>query len=141
MSKRGPIIIVEDDIDDQNLLSEAIKTIGLKNEIIVFDNAATAITYLLETQQQPFIILSDINLPGVNGLEFRRRILSNDYLKRKSIPFVFISTTNRIETINEAYSLVVQGFFIKKNNYEEIMADIALICSYWKACRHPNNEY
>ncbi|HJW17017.1 MAG TPA: response regulator [Flavisolibacter sp.] len=136
---KGPIVIVEDDIDDQEIYSDAIRAIQVPNEIRYFDRADKAIDYLLATQEQPFIILSDINMPQVNGLEFKQRIQDNDYLKEKGIPFVFISTNASASAVRLAHQLSVQGYFQKPGSFEAIKDMLRTLFNYWELCRHINN--
>src|SRR5688572_21224079 len=93
MSKQGPIMIIEDDRDDQYLLEEVFSLLNIKNELKFFENGNKALQYLNTTTDSPFIILSDVNLPGMNGPEFKRTINENPALRRLSIPFVFLTTT------------------------------------------------
>lgn len=139
MSKKGPIIIIEDDIDDQTLLTSVFAAMEVKNPLKVFDDAIAAFDYLANTREQPFLIICDINLPKIDGFEFRNMILESEYMRRKSIPFIFLSTSDRREIVDRAYELVVQGFFTKKNHYSEMVKDVEMIYAYWSACRHPNN--
>lgn len=135
----GPIILVEDDVDDQELIKEIIHSFNLPNKILIFNNGHDVLDYLRKTTEQPFLILSDINLPKLNGLELRKEINSEQGLKEKCVPFVFLSTTANKKTVFEAYDLTVQGFFKKSNAYEEFRAMLKLIIDYWFLCRHPNN--
>ena len=140
MSKTGPIIIVEDDIDDQEMIREAVEELGVKNELVFFDRSIKAFDFLKSTSQQPFLILSDVNLPLQNGIEFKRQIDEDRYLREKSIPFVFYSTAVDKNSIDTAYKdLTVQGFFKKQNRYEEVKNDLKLIFDYWNTCKHPNS--
>lgn len=137
---RGPVIIVEDDLDDQEIYSEAIRIIGIPNEIRFFEGAHTALNYLYTTKEQPFIILSDVNMPAMNGLEFKARIQEDDYLKNKGIPFVFISTNATKQAVVKAHTLSVQGYFQKPNNMEEIKNMLKILFDYWERCKHINNS-
>lgn len=139
MSKKGPVLLVDDDADDQEIFKEVYKSLSYENLLRIFDNGGALIDYLLETSEKPFLIISDINMPLMSGLELRKKITENDYLRRKSIPFVFFSTAATPATINEAYLLTVQGFFQKDATLPQIKEQVALIMSYWKHCRHPNS--
>ena len=140
MSKLGPIVIVEDDLDDQEMIQEAMEEVGIKNELVFFDRSLKAFEFLKSTTQQPFLILSDVNLPAQNGIEFKRQIDEDRQLREKSIPFVFYSTAVDKNSIDTAYKeLTVQGFFKKKNKYEELKKDLKLIVDYWTTCKHPNS--
>ena len=140
MSKLGPIVIVEDDLDDQEMIQEAMEEVGIKNELVFFDRSLKAFEFLKSTTQQPFLILSDVNLPAQNGIEFKRQIDEDRQLREKSIPFVFYSTAVDKNSVDTAYKeLTVQGFFKKKNKYEELKKDLKLIVDYWTTCKHPNS--
>jgi CheY-like chemotaxis protein len=136
---KGHIIIIEDDKDDQEMYVECIKAIGIPNEIRFFDNAVEALDYLLNTEDQPFIILSDINMPGMTGLELKKQIQDNPYLCTKGIPFVFISTNASSVSVRHAHALSVQGYFEKPHTIEAIKAMLLTLFDYWKMCKHINN--
>ena len=139
MAKSGPIIIVEDDADDKEVLQEILKELQVTNPIIWFTQSDDALAYLKSTPEQPFLIFSDVNLPRKNGIEFKRAIDSDPQLRRKSIPFIFYSTSVAQGLVNEAYTqMTVQGFFQKPNSYDEIKSTIKLALDYWGLCRHPN---
>ena len=138
MSDLNPIIILEDDIDDHEIFTEALNALGVKNELIIFTDATKALDFLLVTPKQPFLILSDINLPGMNGLIFRSVIQQNEYLKSKSIPFIFFTTGTSKQQVKAAYDLTVQGFFIKPSSFIVLQLQLKAIVDYWSSCLHPN---
>ena len=138
--KSGPIIIVEDDVDDKVNMEEIFGELNIKNKIVWFSRTEEAFHYLKTTKEQPFIIFSDINLPGENGLNFKRRIDEDEELRRKSIPFIFYSTSTNQKEVNEAYmQLTIQGFFQKHTGYEKMKSELKLIYEYWQVCKHPNS--
>ncbi|MGZ5255600.1 MAG: response regulator, partial [Flavitalea sp.] len=100
MSRIGPIIIAEDDVDDQQIMVEVFESLSIKNPIRFFTDGQDVLEYLLTTKEKPFIIISDVNLVRMNGLELRRRITADEKLRRKSIPFVFLTTsTNHLSVM------------------------------------------
>ena len=137
MAKQGPILIIEDDLDDQYLLEEVFSSLDIKNELKFFANGKVALEYLNVTNDKPFIILSDVNLPGMNGPDLKRSINKNDRLRRKSIPFVFLTTTADPKAVEEAYDLLVQGYFQKANKISDLKNMIKMIIDYWMNCRNP----
>ena len=139
MSKLGPIIIVEDDPDDQEIIKEIFQNLQIKNQVLLFENGVPALEYLIATSEQMFLILCDLNMPGMNGLELRRQVDKNRELKLKSIPFVFLTTTASGKIVKEAYEMSVQGFFQKPSSFKEFESLIKSIYDYWQQCRHPNN--
>jgi CheY-like chemotaxis protein len=139
--KSGPIIVIDNDVDDQEVFEDVLKSLGVSNELVLLDNCNDALNYLKTTADQPFVIFCDVNMPGLSGIEFKRRIDDDQQLRRKSIPFVFYSTSVDQKTVNEAYTqMTVQGFFQKKNSIEEIKDAIRLILDYWSECKHPNTK-
>ncbi|MCL6261061.1 response regulator [Aquiflexum sp. TKW24L] len=138
MNRKGPIIIIEDDWDDQDILKEIFESLSYPNEVMFFNDGEEALKYLTKAKEDPFIIFSDINMPKLNGMELREQIQENEELRVKSIPFLFFSTTSEQKYIVDAYSKSVQGFFIKPNSYKEIKETIMIIMEYWSKCVAPN---
>lgn len=133
-----PIVIVEDDLDDQFLIRKVFERIGVGSDLIFFGNGKDALHYLKSTEKQTFLILCDINMPVMNGLELRARINQDENLRRKSIPFVFFSTAARPNDVKLAYEMTVQGFFVKESTLEEMEESLRLIVCYWSKSKHPN---
>jgi CheY-like chemotaxis protein len=136
---KGPIIIIEDDVDDKQIYKEAIKAIGIVNEIRFFDYGQQFIEYLSTTEEQPFIILSDINMPQMTGLELKKNIQDDPYLRAKGIPFVFISTNASRVSVRHAHALSVQGYFQKPSSMDGIQNMLRTLFEYWQLCKHINN--
>jgi len=138
MNKRGPIIIIEDDLDDQDILKEVFLDLENKNEVLFFGDGEKALEYLITSPIKPFIIFSDINMPRLTGMELRQKIQENEDLRIKSIPFLFFSTSSEQEHIVDAYSKSAQGFFVKPNSFNELKATIKTIIDYWNKCVAPD---
>lgn len=138
MNKGGPIVIIEDDLDDQEIFTEVFTEINCKNKILFFADGELALEYLTTTEIEPFIIFSDINMPKLNGMELREKIHENEDLRLKSIPYLFFSTSAEQQHVVDAYSKSIQGFFVKPSNYGELKTTIKTIVSYWEACVSPN---
>jgi len=113
--------------------------LNIENELRSFENGHQALDYLLVTVEKPLIIICDINMPLMNGIELRDTIDDNPYLKKKAIPFIFLSTSSNRSLIEQAYGSTIQGFYKKEHNYETFRTHINLIINYWKECLHPNN--
>jgi len=139
--KSGPIIIIDDDADDRAIFESALEELTINNNRLWFTNCKDAFDHLRKTDEQPFIIFCDVNIPELAGIEFKRQLDKDPSLRKKSIPFIFYSTSVDQATVNEAYTqMTVQGFFQKKNRYDEVKKDIKLILEYWQECRHPNAQ-
>jgi CheY-like chemotaxis protein len=138
MPKSGPIIIVEDDVDDQQLLKETFVDLKVPIHLRFFDTGLSAFDYLLTTIEKPFIIISDINLPVMSGFDFLKKINDNHFLKMKSIPFVFLSTGSNNISLREAYQLPAHGFFVKPLTGQQLRQTITAIIEYWKIADRPS---
>ena len=138
MNKSGPIIVIEDDEDDRELLMEIFKELNFENEIIYFENGKTALAYLVKEPLKPFIILSDINMPVLNGMQLKEQIQNNEDLRLKCIPYLLFTTSSNQQHVIDAYSKSVQGFFVKPNSMEKLTAIIKKIVEYWLECESPN---
>lgn len=139
--KSGPIIIIEDDLDDKYFFEEIVREFNLSNELIWFSNCIDAWNFLKTTSESPFIIFSDVNLPKQNGIEFKRQIDADEQLRRTSIPFIFYSTSINQHAVNDAYTnMTVQGFFQKSYSFEETKKNLKIIFDYWNVCIHPNTK-
>ncbi|MCW3125098.1 MAG: histidine kinase [Bacteroidetes bacterium] len=140
MNKNGPVIVIEDDQDDQDLLKEIFARLNYKNEVVFFADGNAALDYLNMNDVLPFLILSDINMPKINGMELRSKINTNEKLHIKCIPYLFFTTNANKESVIEAYSMAVQGFFVKPNNIKGLENSIRKIMEYWSECIAPS-EY
>jgi CheY-like chemotaxis protein len=138
MNKNGPIIVIEDDPDDQEMLVEIFETLGYVNEIIYFNDGNAALAYLTQTDVQPFIILSDINMPRMSGFELRNKIFTNEQLQTKCIPYLFFTTTANKNAVIDAYTLSVQGFFVKPSTMKGLENTLRKIVEYWQECIAPS---
>lgn len=140
MPLKGPILLIEDDYNDAEVITAAIRELAFVNEIIHFDGAGRALTYLLETTQQPLIIISDIRMPRMDGMSLLRQIQSTEVLRIKAIPFVFMTGVVTRAIVNEAYNIGVQGFYEKPHIYEALKEQLYFILHYWARCIHPNSS-
>ncbi len=141
MAQQDPIVIIEDDMDDQEFVKEILKEMDVKHEIIFFGDAIDALAFLKTTSKQPFLIICDINLPKMNGFEFKIELDNDAELRKKSIPFIFFSTDAAKPVVTEAFTkLTVQGFFKKSYTFEDLKQNLKIILDYWKLCKHPHRD-
>jgi CheY-like chemotaxis protein len=138
MNKHGPIVVIEDDIDDQDVLKEVFQELNYPNQVLFFGDGETALEHLKSTTEQPFLIISDINLPKLDGFKLRDKIHNNEQLKLKCIPYLFFTTSIDQRSVIDAYSKSIQGFFTKPVNYLELLRVMRNIIEYWKDCHSPN---
>jgi CheY-like chemotaxis protein len=131
---------VDDDPDDHAILRTVFENLGVMSPVRFFHNGTEVLEYLRTTLDEPFIIFCDINMPRISGLDLREIINEDHELRRKNIPFVFISNAANVKQVKRAYELTVQGFFTKANSFEETERKMKLIIQYWLECEHPNRK-
>ena len=139
MNKTGPIVVIEDDMDDQEVLAEVFKNLDYQNEVIYFADGNKALSYLVDGDNTPFLILSDINMPKLNGFELRDKVYQHEQLKKRCIPYLFFTTSGSQQDVINAYSTSAQGFFIKPSTLPDLQRTIKKIVEYWQECVSPNN--
>jgi CheY-like chemotaxis protein len=133
-----PIIFVDNDEEDLYLVRSALFELGIQSPFRHFNTGAEVLEYLNKTMEQPFLILCDISLPKRDGLELRDYIMNDEKLRKKAIPFIFFTDYATQENVNDAYRLMVQGFFAKPADFEMLKDMLQSIVSYWDSCLHPN---
>lgn len=131
------VIIIEDDADDQDVIRALCKRVDICDQLLFMPDGIEALKYLRTSTQKPFLILCDINMPGMSGLELRAEINNDEALRKKSIPFIFFSTAATDAQVARAYDMTVQGFFLKENSFNETAETLDLIFRYWRKCKHP----
>ena len=136
----GPIIVIEDDPDDRDILKEIFEKINYPNVVRYFNDGEAALEHLNRTDVIPFLILSDINMPVLDGFALRDKVKVDAKLQVKCIPYLFFTTASDQQVIIDAYSKSVQGFFIKPNSMALLEKTIRVILEYWELCASPNNS-
>ena len=139
MRGNGPIIVIEDDLDDQYILNLVFEKLAYPNKVVYFTDGQEALIYLEDESITPFLILSDINMPKLDGFGLRDKIRMDADLQLRCTPYLFFSTAVNQASIITAYSKSVQGFFVKQSTLAELEKTISVIMEYWKRCAAPNN--
>lgn len=139
LNKQGPIVVIEDDVDDQDILKEIFANLNYPNKVLFFGDGERALAYITESGDLPFLILSDINLPKLSGFALREKLKTDSKLSNKCIPYLFFSTASDQRSVIDAYSQSVQGFFKKPSLISELESTIRTIMEYWRRCAAPND--
>lgn len=138
----GPLLLVEDNISDQMLIKEAFNTLGILNTLVIVNNGVEALKYLQDENNQPILIICDMDMPLMNGIELRKQIYNNDKLRKKSVPFIFLTSNESNDFIDSAFlDYSVQGYFFKQNDFDKTVEILKLIINYWKESKHPQNKF
>lgn len=133
------ILLVEDDEVDVMNVKRAFKKNNISNPLLVAHNGLEALDILRSTEQNsplPRIILLDLNMPKMGGIEFLKEIRKDSELAHLS---VFVMTTSNEDSDKvEAFNLNVAGYIIKPLSMERFIAAVSTLNSYWTLCEFPN---
>lgn len=132
MKMHRDILVIEDDEDDREILKEIFRDLGYKNNIIFFADSPEALEYIRKPEVNPFIIISDINMPKLGGFELRNIILEQEVLGDRDIPYIFISNAQDEYSIKQANKLAIQGYIYKGNDYNKYKEKIKNLIEYWR---------
>ncbi|MBA3901096.1 MAG: response regulator [Bacteroidetes bacterium] len=133
------ILLIDDEPFEADLMRRALKKVGLESSLVYFQHAEDAIEYLQKTEDDALVIFCDMNMPRMNSREFKKRINADEYLRKKSIPFIFYSSSASAKEVEEAFENNAQGFFNKAQEQSELVEIIEAVVHYWTRSRHPNN--
>lgn len=136
----GPVFIIDDDVEELDIVKELWQELNFPNSLETFTLPADLIKRLKANDQAPFIIISDVHLPQMDGFELRQRLAKEDNMRYKTIPFIFWSTTASNTDIKTAYDSGGHGFFFKGSTYQEISASLRVIMNYWAASKIPEKK-
>jgi len=134
-SRRIKILLVEDDISDQKLVKKSLAEGMMCNEIFTVESGEEALEYLSRSKEaigenyRPHLILLDLNMPGMGGKEFLRRIKSDDELA--AIPVVILTTSDSEQDITESYKLHAAGYIKKPVTPEDFRYVMRTLGKYW----------
>ncbi len=136
---KDPIIVIDDDEDDLELLQLAFSELNIENELIAFKSGLKFLEYIRATETGTFFILCDINMSEVGGMELKKIIQNDERLRIKCVPFIFLSTSSGSSSIMEAYSYGAQGYFIKPATLGQLKNILHAMIIYWSESQHPNS--
>lgn len=137
MRNSKPILLVEDDIVDAMTVERALGDLEISNQLIHKINGEEALEYLRsDSNETPCVILMDLNMPKMNGLEFLRLIKANE--TSKEIPVIVLTTSSEEQDVDESFKLGVAGYMVKPVDYKEFLEKIRVIDSYCTLIELPN---
>lgn len=132
MKKDGPILIIDDDSDDREFFKEVLSEL-VTNEIVLLNDSTTVIDFMCQTDCHPFLIISDISMPKMNGFELRDAMLQEAQIVEKKIPFLYFTSAWSEFTSEEAFKRPINGFFHKPNSIETLKEVLGDLIDYWKS--------
>jgi len=132
-----PILLVEDDQVDAMTVKRALKEIKVTNRLDIVNNGEEALTFLKNSEnEKPGIILLDLNMPRMNGIEFLKIAKKDDSLKK--IPVVVLTTSKEDQDKVDSFNLGVAGYMIKPVDYRKFVEVVKTIDMYWTLSELPD---
>ncbi|PWJ95110.1 response regulator receiver domain-containing protein [Oceanotoga teriensis] len=136
LNSKKPILLVEDDRIDAMSVKRSLQELKIVNDLIIRNNGEEALKYLLDSENEiPCIILLDLNMPKMNGIDFLRERIKYDNLKL--IPTIVLTTSREEQDRVNSFSLGVSGFMIKPVDYKQFVDVIKTIDLYWSLSELP----
>ncbi|WP_340075141.1 response regulator [Leptobacterium sp. I13] len=123
------ILFIEDDTIEVMKLNRVITSSGVNHKIIEAKNGEEALQVLKQKEKLPHIILLDLNMPKMNGIEFLQ-ILKNDAVL-KYIPTIVLTTSSNRQDIMECYKIGIAGYVLKPLKYEDYVKKLKSLLEYW----------
>ncbi|TFY98346.1 response regulator [Ramlibacter humi] len=137
-----PILLVEDDKRDLELTLVALERSQLANEVIVVRDGAQALDYLLRegdfrdrAEGNPAVVLLDLKLPKVNGLEVLQKVRATPHLR--SMPIVMLTSSQEESDVVKSYELGVNAYVVKPVEFKQFVAAIADLGVFWAVLNEP----
>ena len=139
MRSKRPILLVEDDKVDAMTVKRALEEIKVTNRLDIAGNGEEALLFLRDTEnKKPCVILLDLNMPKMNGIEFLRIAKQDKGLRR--IPVVVLTTSEEEQDRVNSFDLGVAGYMIKPVDYQKFVEVIKTIDLYWTLSRLPEED-
>jgi CheY-like chemotaxis protein len=142
MNELGRILIVEDDPKDVELTLTALEEYNLANEVVVTRDGEEALDYLycrgnfkMRTSDNPAVLLLDLKLPKVDGLEVLQQIKSDE--KLRMIPVVVLTSSRQERDLVASYKYGVNAYVVKPVDFHEFVNAIKELGSFWAVINEP----
>lgn len=129
MSNLLDVLLIEDDTIEIMKLNRTISTLNLKHNIIEANNGEQALSILKDKNILPDIILLDLNMPKINGIEFLKILKNDPHLKY--LPTIILTTSNNRNDLLECYKIGIAGYVLKPLKYDDYVEKIKKLLAYW----------
>ena len=136
MKNNKPILLVEDDRVDAMTVRRALREVHVTNEVVNVGNGEEALNYLHdESKPKPCIILLDLNMPKMNGIEFLAVAKQDDVIRM--IPVIVLTTSRATQDRHESFRMSIAGYMVKPMEYGNFVDKMKTIHNYWTTCELP----
>jgi CheY-like chemotaxis protein len=125
-----PILLVEDDVVDASTVKQTLQDLGVRNPVVHKMDGEEALAYLKEQDEQlPALMLLDLNMPKINGVELLQIIRADPQLQR--IPVVVLTVSKYEQDKIDTFGLGVAGYIIKAVDYDAFLRSMDILIQYW----------
>jgi CheY-like chemotaxis protein len=124
------ILLIEDDVIEIMKFNRVIKTLNLNHKIKEVNNGEEALEELNKKNDLPDLILLDLNMPKLNGIDFLKILKKDEVLKY--IPTVILSTSSNLVDVKQCFKIGIAGYIIKPLKYEDYKEKIFKLINYWE---------
>ncbi len=139
MHNSKPVLLVEDDQVDAMTVQRSFRDLKVTNKLVIKVDGREAWEYLQEEGcEKPCVVLLDLNMPRMNGIEFLKLVKADDKLKK--IPVIVLTTSVAERDVTESFNLGVAGYIVKPVDYKKFVEAIKAIEIYWTLSQLPNGE-
>jgi CheY-like chemotaxis protein len=143
MPTNVPVLLIEDDLVDVKTIRRAFQQHKLTNPLYVCSNGAEALSFLRHegtysdpaSSPRPGVILLDVNMPVMNGIEFLREMKTDPAIKQ--IPVIVLTTSREDSDRIRSYELGVAGYIVKPADFPKFLEAIKIFDLYWSLCELP----
>jgi CheY-like chemotaxis protein len=132
------VVIVEDDPNDAELIMRVFRKHNMVNKIVLLQDGAEALEFFFGSRANdaPKVVLLDLKLPKVNGIEVLQRLKADD--RTKNIPVVVLTSSAESEDIKDAYRYGVNSYVTKPIRFEEFANAVSELRLYWLLLNKPS---
>ena len=139
MQPLKPVLLVEDDNVDAMTVKRAMRDLHAMHSVIRSVNGEEAMKYLTNPDnERPFLILLDLNMPKMSGVEFLKIVKSHQELK--TIPVIVLTTSKEKRDVLESFELGAAGYMVKPLDYSKFVEILGNIMMYWSTSELPRSE-
>lgn len=139
MQNPNTVLLVEDDQVNAVAVEKVFRELGLGTSVVYSHDGEEALEFLRdESNTPPDIILLDLHMPEINGIEFLKIVKSDPILKR--IPIIMLTTSQAQQDIEECFALNAAGYMIKPLDDKRLTETIRTIVLYWSSSKLPNRQ-
>ena len=136
MKESRPILLVENDLAQAKAVERAFEALEIRSPRLHFTDGNDALAHLRhQNGEKPWLILLNLDLQGMTGVEFLETVKSDEVLK--TIPVVLLTASSHQNDITRSFELGAAGYMVKTSEYEELLETLKTIAQYWNLCESP----